>query len=468
MAEWDESKHPRAEDGKFGEGNGTAASAPPKERSPRATAAARKVRARGRAPTKPERFNAKPHERQIAKHRTQEAKLRRASIALKAKMAALKAEARAKAKTPAQKARYQARFEKLAAKRDELRGKADAAKASRVDARRSLTAARNEHAAQRKAARDAAASERRKARDGKKAMGEYRSMLSRSVSTTPEVSVALRAIDTTKREPIASTPHPNSSTAEFVKQYGDDELRSQRTSVENTLRKVTGKKITYDELTHGFAVPDRFELRLNEMGGDGKSARVRWDIYDKATGEKAGTLIREFGRDKNGPYVSHSVLNVNSKLRGNGISDAINGNALRHYEKWGIKTAKVEAISAGRYAWARLGFRFDDPPAVLEKFKEFVRQQPELRGREAELTKVAEKLVLEPWKLAKWDAGVQLTDAYNSAPERQGAAAPKVPLGKAFLLSKESDAWAGSMRIDKNDEGFRTAIRKAAVAPRAK
>ena len=131
--DFDEAKHPRAEDGKFSQDGSSGTG-----RSGRANELARAARARARvAPSgttrvaKGEKFNAKPHERRIARFRTQEAKLRTQSIAIKQKMAALKADAKLKAITPHQRARLKARFEKLAARRDEIKMRAAAAKEGR-------------------------------------------------------------------------------------------------------------------------------------------------------------------------------------------------------------------------------------------------------------------------------------------------------------------------------------------------
>jgi hypothetical protein len=206
--DYDESKHPRATDGKFSSvpgapGTSTTTTPPPPTttpREPRATRAASGVRAKVKAGAvakakakakipKGVKFDPKPHDRAISKLRTQEAKFRTQSIAIKAKMGALKKEARAKAKTPAQKARYKARFDKLAAKRDELKAKADTAKTGRADARKAMAAAREKHASDRKAVRDAAKAARAK----KKEMKEFRSLLDKKPTLAPSAAAPAAA-----------------------------------------------------------------------------------------------------------------------------------------------------------------------------------------------------------------------------------------------------------------------------------
>lgn len=152
MAEWDEGKHPRADDGKFGDGAGASKKGEPAPR--------RKPTERVKRGAK---FNAAPHEKKIAKFRTQEARVRMASIDLKSKMAAVKQQARA-ARTPAARARLRARFEKMKGRRDVLKAKAKVAKDSRLAARKEMAAARKEH----RGARQASRSDTKVARQGEK------------------------------------------------------------------------------------------------------------------------------------------------------------------------------------------------------------------------------------------------------------------------------------------------------------
>jgi ADP-ribosyltransferase exoenzyme len=178
--DFDEGKHPRADDGKFGHGTGgpklpgagggkpspmhapMGASAKPNGGKP---AGAKKPGAAKKPSAK--KFNSKPHDRAIARHRAAEAKHRTASIAIKAQMAEVKA--KAKTATPKQKAALKARFEKLKAKRDELKGKASEAKQARTEATAKLKEARAAHREKIKADRAKAKTERpaRKPRETK-------------------------------------------------------------------------------------------------------------------------------------------------------------------------------------------------------------------------------------------------------------------------------------------------------------
>lgn len=159
--EFDESKHPRAPDGKFGSGTGTAKPAGAggadsagsaggdvgaEEGTEAPESAAKKPKGKkpaGKPKAGSAKFNATPHQKKIAKHRAAEAKHRQASLDAKKKMAALKA--KAKKATPKQKAALKKKFEALKAKREALKEKAAEAKEAKIAATQSMQEARVEH-----------------------------------------------------------------------------------------------------------------------------------------------------------------------------------------------------------------------------------------------------------------------------------------------------------------------------------
>ena len=144
MGDWDESRHPRADDGKFGEGASQATSKPAGKRK------------RGA------KFDPSAHQKRIAKLRTQEARYRQASLKIKQQMTTLKETA--KTRTPKQRAALKERFSRLKERRADLKAKADKVKTSRVAAKKELATARKEHKATRAAGRATAKTERAKAK----------------------------------------------------------------------------------------------------------------------------------------------------------------------------------------------------------------------------------------------------------------------------------------------------------------
>jgi GNAT superfamily N-acetyltransferase len=265
-----------------------------------------------------------------------------------------------------------------------------------------------------------------------------------STASTSEITAfALAAISKEAKKPNAVKYHKNFSLGKFKK---DSEFPREKSNFEAAVSKKLGKRITLEELSHGFAVPDGFTATLtvmDEMSDSG--AAISWKLTD-SKGAVVGGMTRGFGKTSEGKcYVKHDSLFISPKYQGKGISDTINGNALRHYEKWGIEEIQVDAVQIGRYAWARLGFNFASPPEMLRQFNEFSNLLPlkiQKKSRE-----IAERLVNKPWKLAKWDIGLKVDGN---------------PIGKAFLLTTKH--WEGIMRVNRKNEGYLTAISKSRVA----
>jgi GNAT superfamily N-acetyltransferase len=266
-------------------------------------------------------------------------------------------------------------------------------------------------------------------------------------SPSEMTAAALAAISKEAKKPNAAKYHKNFSLGEFgvkdqkVKKYSEFSLR--KSNFEEAVSQKIGKRITLEELSHGFAVPDGFTATLTGMSD--RLSSISWKITD-SEGAFVGDIIRSFGTTYKGEsYIQHDSLFLKPEYRGKGISDTINGNALRHYEKWGIEEIQVDAVQIGRYAWARLGFNFASPPEMLRQFNEFSNLLPlkiQKKSRE-----IAKRLVNEPWKLAKWDIGLKIDGN---------------PIGKAFLLT--TAPWKGNIKVDRKNEGYLNAISKSKVA----
>jgi hypothetical protein len=86
-------------------------------------------------------------------------------------------------------------------------------------------------------------------------------------------------------------------------------------------------------------------------------------------------------QERGKPYVHHALLEDRAGVPGLEDSDTVNGNAFRHYEKWGVKQIDITAAWVGRYAWARLGFRFKHPNDILSAFSSYINRTPSLTRR---------------------------------------------------------------------------------------
>lgn len=266
---------------------------------------------------------------------------------------------------------------------------------------------------------------------------------------SPE-QLALDAIDAESKLPMATSFHPNMADPSGII------TPDRRRAFEEHMHDVFGTHVTLEEVSHGFAVPDDYEARLTGLGHDS----ITWDIRHKVSGE-AATLNRQFRiADDGTPEVYHALFDVPKALQGRGLSDTVNGNALRHYEKWGVKRAAVSAHWVGRYAWSRGGFRFKDPSSVLAAFERFIDRHPVLRARKAEMMAKAAAFVPVPGKLAVWDeAGLLFQDEERDSKNF----GQMVPLGRAFLLSHNMAPWGGILPIDRKDAGYLLAIVKNKV-----
>lgn len=258
---------------------------------------------------------------------------------------------------------------------------------------------------------------------------------------------ALREINAEKKRPMATTFHPNMTDPNNVA------TPARKKAFEDSLENVLGKRVPLEEISHGFGVPDGFEARLDEL----RPHYVAWTLIDKASGRKAGDLVRDFGVEKGVPWVHHALLKLEPDFQGAKISDTVNGNAFRHYEKWGVKRVDITAAWAGRYAWARLGFNFKHPKDILGEFERYV-DRMRLGSQKADLMTIAREYVKDPQKLAAWDlAGQPFPDEYNKAGKT-------AHFGKAFLLSRGVEMWDGCMKISRRNPGYLNAIVRARVA----
>ncbi len=301
-----------------------------------------------------------------------------------------------------------------------------------------------------------------------------------SVSRQPEQHdkrmAALAEIDKTKAEPMATSYHKN-----FKDPRGFINPTS-KARFESSLKEIAGKHISLEDVTHGFAVPDGYRAELSELGT--YSPRLSWNIKTDS-GQQVGTMTREF-RTKNGKFqVYHDFLRIEEGHQGGGISDTVNGNAFRHYEKWGVDQAAVTSAWIGRYAWNRLGFKFADPDAIVSSAKQFIERHPHLRERKAELLAEAKIRVGKsgPDSIASWDiAGthpsftpsgpkasknpvgmMRFPDTFNDGDkvQKQG-----LHFGQALLLSGSTPTWRGTMDISRSNPGYMHAITKASVVPK--
>lgn len=247
-----------------------------------------------------------------------------------------------------------------------------------------------------------------------------------------------RAVNEMARTPMAKEYHPRCDVEAFER---DPKNAARKADFENELRHIFGKRITLEEVTHGFAVPPglRAELASVAVDLDGK-ARISFRIKD---GERtAGTLDRFFHTHGGKGAVEHDLLLIKDEYQGRGISDHINGSALLRYKKWGVENATVSAAWVGRYAWARMGFSFEYPADMFTEFSDWAtRRYAKTPHLLPGVLSKAERLIHdEPWTFAKWQEG-------------------DVKVGNEFLLDGNTPVWKGVLPINDSSGGYANAAR---------
>lgn len=153
MGDWTESLHPRATDGKFGQGNGNARGAKAQAtlravRSAGGIKAVRPTKVKAVRPPKPPKFDPTEHQNRIAGLRTREAKIRTAGLAAKAQMASLKLQAKsakAKGASKDQLGALKAQHDALKGHHASIRALAATTKTERVQAGKDMRQAKQDH-----------------------------------------------------------------------------------------------------------------------------------------------------------------------------------------------------------------------------------------------------------------------------------------------------------------------------------
>lgn len=214
-----------------------------------------------------------------------------------------------------------------------------------------------------------------------------------------------------------------------------------RAAADKRLAEFTGGKARFEELSHAFAPPDGFKLRVHSYYDSAGKVTFGGDL-ETDDGDRIGTLTRHFRVEGGRLVVDHSFLKVNDKYQGSGIGGHIFDNSMAAYDKWGVDAVDVDAHWVGRYVWATKGFVPDD--RSRGRLRQSLEVYMERHGAPA--SAIAERLAAFDnstlAEVARWDIGRSFPNEYR---ERKPHDPTEFHFGKAFLLSPEVAPWSGRL-----------------------
>lgn len=289
-------------------------------------------------------------------------------------------------------------------------------------------------------------------------VGHAKRLQDRQNLTPLDVDPQLRAVTQMALQPMATELHPRV----VLSQNG----QVKKEEFEERLQELFGRPITLEEFSYALVPPKGYTGVLNKavaLNGIEPGAIIGM-AFKNEKGEIVGSLRHFFYG--NGRVVI-DLFEVDKDQQGNKFADTINGQSFLRYEKMGARSIGLSADWAGKYLWASLGFSFKDEKQALEDVNKFLVRRftgDELEQKQAE----AQRLVKEPWNLARWDDG-RLYDTNFS--NRTGFCHAQFPLGKAILLDGGNiniprdgfRLWKGEMEIDRNNPGYLNALAKLKV-----
>lgn len=224
-----------------------------------------------------------------------------------------------------------------------------------------------------------------------------------------------------------------------------------------------GSPVSVEALSHAFAPPDGYTAVVDKVTDTEFSMQ-----YKDKEGNVVGEIVREFR--PNGE-IHHSFLVLQESAQGTGFADVVNGQALKRYEKLGIKTVTVDAAWVGRYKWATMGFGFDTTGSNVGYNRSTIEEAAEKFFDDNDVDdstrKVVRSLMDRPWELARFTDGKQYEVDFKSGPDRDDRSQGSFHLGKALLLHDKMPTWAGRLDIDRNNEAYLHALRKLQVEKRS-
>jgi pterin-4a-carbinolamine dehydratase/2'-5' RNA ligase len=174
-----------------------------------------------------------------------------------------------------------------------------------------------------------------------------------------------------------------------------------------------------------------FERWAEREGHDIYGTGRDQSVIISARADDGTNLTRKFTRNESGELsVDHAYFKVPEDQQGSGLAKAIMRGSFDEYERLGVDQVTVHAnIDVGGYAWARFGFKPNNPDLVARLLHRRIDGLPDLTVGQR---RALERLV---------DEGDDVTAIWRIADTRIG----EREVGKEIL--KDQD-WYGTLRMD--------------------
>ncbi len=191
-----------------------------------------------------------------------------------------------------------------------------------------------------------------------------------------------------------------------------------------------------------------------------------------------GSVRRIFTKNADGSVsVDHTLLKIDDRFQGEGLGTGILQKMMSTYPKLGVSIVTISSAWIGRYTWATMGFEMNSDAKLYMSggFEDFAKEltgevsfsryfpngvSPLLRpDKEPYTAKELQHYV--DFTGPSWKAASAEIPVWDN--EKEQVVYRK--LGKEFLLHAETDGWAGSLSLDKNNPSYKRLHKYLDIVP---
>lgn len=264
-----------------------------------------------------------------------------------------------------------------------------------------------------------------------KALKEYREWAKKHPEKDKPAQKPQKSEESDKGSPKKRTNLPDAvPKAEIKRIFGTEDIGVE--DFEDMFASGEGHKTTIKKIRHrkeGSDLYDKDDVLID-------SIEVEFEIRDDK-GKVVGHGLRNFNSSDGSPVVFHQEIKLDPASQGKGIGKTILKNSLNDYLKRGIKKVVLEADWIGKYTWARMGWDADAKTLTQTKkdFRKHLLHEVGISAKEAD----------------------KVLDAVKTMRDLSSVRVDGEHAGKDFLTSKSALSYTGTLNVDEEDPGFKTA-----------